>query len=96
MKTLKQDPLWPAFVKYAKKINVSLKEKADWLPWWQCFKAGAMVLYVEHKDLADEKRLSTEETFRHAGDIQTGRRKKTISKIAKKGRSKEDDVLYRL
>lgn len=47
MDTEKLSKSWPAFEKFAQGAGISLDERDDWLPWWDCFIAGSRYQYAE-------------------------------------------------
>jgi hypothetical protein len=52
----KQDVLWPEFVKWCKENGVGdpdTEHESDWMPWWECYKAGAEAGIEDYKDNLD-------------------------------------------
>lgn len=51
MNNPKRHEAWPYFVVWAKANCVSLANKVDWLPWWDCYKAGCHSAFLQIKEV---------------------------------------------
>lgn len=52
----KQDAIWPTFVEFCIEKNIgdpATEAKEDWMPWWECYKAGAEAGEDDYRDNID-------------------------------------------